>query len=119
MARGRQLKKRVKKGVVLSTDGHCKELNHHDHGEIFETTKSASYKWRAIGRELGFTEGELDAIVREPGRYGEEDYYAAMMMKWLDWAPPNHDHPSIHSLSSALRAVGKERQALDLCGIYK
>ena len=111
--------KRVKKAVVLSTDGHCTKLNHHDHGEIFQTTKSASAQWRAIGRVLKFTESELDAIVHEPGRYGEEDYYAAMLMRWLDWAPPNHDHPSIHSLSSALRAVGKERQALDLYEMYE
>ena len=83
----------------------------YDHTQIFKITKSASGQWRAIGGELGFTIDELDSITREPGRHGDEDYYAAMLRRWLDWAPPNHTHPSLQSLQSVLRAVGKERQA--------
>ena len=94
-------------------------LNEHDHTEIFQTTESASDKWRAIGRKLGFTVAELDSIVREPGRHGDEDYYEAMLKRWLDWAPPNHTPPSLQSLLSALRAAGKERQANDLAAKYK
>ena len=89
-------------------------LNEDEHTRIFQTTKSASGKWRAIGRELGFTADELDAITHETGRSCEEDYYEAMLRRWLDWAPPNHSHPTIQNLSSSLRAVGKERQAWDL-----
>ena len=89
-------------------------LNEHYHTEIFQTTESASDKWRAIGRKLGFTSDELDAIVREPGRIWHEDYYEAMLRRWLDWALPNHTPPSLQSLLSALRAAGKERQANDL-----
>ena len=103
--------------LCFHTDAVLVILNEDDHTKIFQTTRSASDKWRAIGRELGFTEGQLDAIVRETGRYGEEDYYVAMLRRWLDWAPPNHSHPTIQSLSSSLRAVGKERQAWDL-GVY-
>ena len=77
-------------------------------------TKKACGEWKPIGRELGYTEDELSSIVREPGQTGEEDYYAEMLRRWLDWAPPNHAYPSIPQLSSALRAVGKERMALDL-----
>ena len=94
-------------------------LDEHDHAKIFQTTKSARDKWRAIGWELGFTFDELDSIVREPGRNGDEDYYEAMLKRWLDWAPPNHTPPSFQSLVSALRAAGKERQANDLAAKYK
>ena len=64
--------------------------------------------------KLGFTDDELSAIVREPGRSHEDHYYAGMLKKWLDWAPPNHNLPSVKQLSSALREVGKERVALSL-----
>ena len=100
-------------------DGVTAILNECDHTEIFQTTESASDKWRAIGRKLGFTVDELDSIVREPGRHGDEDYYEAMLRRWLDWAPPNHTPPSLQSLLSALRAAGKERQANDLAAKYK
>eukprot|EP00731_Ephydatia_muelleri_P020619 Em0013g346a len=90
-----------------------------DHTKIYQTTISASDRWRAIGGVLGFTFDELDSIVREPGRHGDEDYYAAVLRRWLDWAPPNHTDPSLQSLLSALRAAGKERQAKDLEAIYK
>ena len=89
-------------------------LTEQDHGNIFRSTKSACDKWRAIGRELGFTIDELDSIVREPGRNGDEDYYEAMLRRWLDWAPPNHSPPSLQNLLSALRASGKERLANNL-----
>ena len=85
-----------------------------DHSVLRNMTKTACGKWKSIGRELGFTEDELSSIVHEPGQTGEEDYYAAMLRRWLDWAPPNHTLPSIPQLSSALCAVGKERLALDL-----
>lgn len=85
-----------------------------DHSVLRSMTKSACGKWKSIGWELGFTEDELSSIVREPGQTGEEDYYSAMLRRWLDWAQPNHTLPSIPQLSSALRKVGKERLALDL-----
>ena len=94
-------------------------LDEHDHTEIFQTTESASDVWRAIGRKLCFTVSELDSIVREPGRNGDEDYYEAMLKRWLDWAPPNHTPPSLQSLLSALRAAGKERQANNLATKFK
>ena len=94
-------------------------LNEDDHGNIFGSTKSACDKWRTVGRELGFTMNKLDSIVREPGRNGDEDYYEAMLMKWLNWAPPNHCYPSLQTLLSALRVAGKERLANDLAAKYK
>ena len=64
--------------------------------------------------ELGFKTDKLDALVREPGRHGDEDYYAAVLKKWLDWAPPNHPHPTLRTLVAAIRKSGKERLANDL-----
>ena len=89
--------------------------------EIFKVTKAAGEKWRVIGMELGFTEDELSSITHEAGRTGKEDYYSAVLRRWLDWAPPNHTHPCIEQLSLALRTVGKEKQALGLnikYGVY-
>ena len=93
-------------------------LNYDNHTEIFKITLTASSNWTGIGRQLGFKEDELSAIGRENGRTGEEDYYSAMLRKWLDWAPPNHRDPSVQQLSSALRAVGREKQASDLDAKY-
>ena len=77
-------------------------------------TKKAADRWRVIGWELEFKADELDALVREPGRHGDEDYYAAMLRKWLDWAPPNHPLPTLSALVAAIRKSGKERLANDL-----
>ena len=78
-------------------------------------TRSASDKWRNIGWELHFEDSQLDAIVKEPGRHSCDDYYMAMLRKFLDL---NNSHP-IKSLVSALRAVGKEKQAQDLQKLRK
>eukprot|EP00731_Ephydatia_muelleri_P026577 Em0018g677a len=106
-------------GVDQKQDDVAATLNEHDHTEIFRTTESASDKWRAIGRKLGFTSDEMDTIVREPGRNGDEDYYEAMLRRWLDWALPNHTPPSLQSLLSALCAADKEIQANNLASKYK
>ena len=69
--------------------------------------------------ELGFTFDELDTIVREPGHFGDEDYYAAMLRRWLVWAPPNHPYPTLSALVDAMRAVGMGRLAYDLEQLQK
>ena len=89
------------------------------HAEIFHLTKKACSEWMCIGMQLGFTHNELSAITRVPGHTQEEHYYSAMLMKWLDWAPPKHYSPTVQKLSSALREVGKERVAYDLDKHYR
>ena len=104
-------------GVVISKTVLCDSSNH---TEIFRVTRAASEDWRDIGMELGFSDKELTSIVHEPGRTRQRDYYSAMLGRWLDWSPPNHDPPSIQQLSAALREVGKEKLANDLdtkCGV--
>ena len=103
---------------VFMLDSVTANLAENDHTKIFQTTKSANGRWRAIGRCLGFAIDELDSIVREPGRHVDEDYYEAMLRRWLDWAPPNHTPPSLQSLLSALRTEGKDIQANNLEAEY-
>jgi hypothetical protein len=46
-------------------------------------------KWRDIGRELGFIEGEMNNIESRPGLFGQapESYLREMLSQWLQWAP--------------------------------
>ena len=74
--------------------------------------------------KLGFKTFELDDMQRsrshlyeESCYYGDGMYgfqYAAMLKRWLDWAPPNHSPPTLSALVAAMRAVGMERVAHDL-----
>ena len=106
------------RGLIWLSEEGVATFDESDHRKVFEATQSASDGWRAIGWKLGFTEDQLDAIVHEPGRHGEMDYYRTMLRRWLDWAPPDHPYPSLQTLTSALLAVGKERQASDLGAVY-
>ena len=107
--------------LLLGNTTNATEILFHadDHTEIVKSTKSVIRQWRAVGGELGFTFDELETIVREPGRYGDDDYYQAMLRRWLDWTPPNHTPPKLHSLLSAFAAVGKEKLATDLERKYR
>ena len=64
--------------------------------------------------ELGFITKELNAIVKIPGCSCDEDYYAAMLRRWLEWKPPDHSVPTLSVLVSAIRKIGMERIANDL-----
>ena len=81
-------------------------------------TKNASSEWNSIGHNLGFTYDELSDITRVPGQHDDKGYYATMLRRWLDWALPNHNFPTVQDLSSALRKAGKERQVFALSQKY-
>ena len=89
-------------------------LSDHHHTQLFRLTIKASDRWKAIGRYLGFGDSELDTIVCEPGCHGDDDYYGALLKRWLDWAPPKHGYPTLDGLVTALRVAGKERLANDV-----
>ena len=80
-------------------------LHADDHTDIYQSTKSASDKWRAIGEELGFTFDELDPIVREPGQNEDVDYCHVEKNGWTGHQPTI---PSIQCLLSALRCGQRE-----------
>ena len=87
-------------------------------------TRKAADRWRAIGLELGFKKYELDDMLSSRSEeshyygdemyYGEEVCYAAMLRRWLDWAPHNHSPPTLSALIAAMHAVGMESVAFDL-----
>ena len=103
-------------------------LSSNHHTLLLEMTRKAADRWRAIGIELGFKKYELDDMLlssrnhlyEESRSYGDEMYYgkevcyAAMLRRWLDWAPPNHSPPTLSALVAAMRAVGMESVAFDL-----
>ena len=66
--------------------------------------KAAPY-WKAIGRTLGFTLAELEAITNERACHSDKDCYSSMIRKWLNWAPPNHDIATLQALISAMRNI--------------
>eukprot|EP00731_Ephydatia_muelleri_P014076 Em0007g1386a len=101
-------------GVDHKQDAITATLNECDHGNIFQSTKSARDKWRAIGWELGFTSDELDSIVREPGRNGDEDYYEAMLKRWSQFPHMTHLQPQ---LLDGLPVVACNQRSL--YGVYK
>eukprot|EP00731_Ephydatia_muelleri_P005953 Em0003g201a len=110
------------------------------HTQLLEMTRNAADRWLAIGIELGFKNNELDDMLptsrshfynkgryyRDEMYYGDEIYYgdemcygdevcyAAMLRRWLDWAPPNHSPPTLSALVAAMRAVGIEGVAFNL-----
>lgn len=93
-------------------------LQSSDLSKVFEKTKSACKKWKAIGRWLGFKKDELSSMVHADGNTRREDFYETMLSLWLDWAPPYHSFPTVQQLSQALYEVNNKKQAFDLNDAY-
>ena len=90
-------------------------LSTEDHQWLRTKMSKVTAKWRALGRELGFTHDELEDIVRHLGLHGDKDYMDELLSRWLKWAPPNHPKlPCVEDLATALRSVGEEKTAYDL-----
>ena len=93
-------------------------LQSSDLSQVFEKTKSACTKWKAIGRRLGFKNEELSSMVHVDGNTTQEDFYVTMLNQWLKWAPPYHSFPAVQQLSQVLNEVNKQKQAFDLNDAY-
>lgn len=76
----------------------------------------AAAKWRRIGVALMFSKDILDAIAATPGNASPVDCFTDLLSRWLKWAPPKHDLPTLQTLAVALRedTVGEERIANEL-----
>ena len=87
-----------------------------DHQWLCETVSNVAAKWRALGRELGFTHDELTEVTRCPGLHGDKDYMDELLSRWLKRAPPGHPLPCVEDLATALRSksVREARTAYDL-----
>ena len=64
-------------------------MNDDDHYSIYNKLKGKAAKWRVIGKELGFKEGEMDNIQSQPTLFirGLEGYLSEMLSQWLQRAP--------------------------------
>ena len=60
-----------------------------DHNEIYTKLKPHAARWRDIGGELGFLEGELDIIQSNAILLAQSpiSYLREMLSQWLQWAP--------------------------------
>ena len=93
-------------------------LSEHHLNLLLGFVKSAAPKWREIGLALGFSMDVLDAIAAKPDTIsrGPIACFTDLLSRWLKWALPNHDFPTVKTLAGALRSgtVGEERIAYDL-----
>ena len=90
------------------------KLEESDLDDIFEFVKSASPKWRDIGRSLKFTHAELSAIVPQGGLTEQHHYFEELLHSWLQRAPPCNYFPYTEDLIKALRDVKLHKLAYDL-----
>ena len=102
--------------LCVSDDGMVHLLDPEDVDSLFAIVQSAKAKWRDIGRELGFTLREMDAIGSKKGISSDQDYFQELLDLWLNWAPPEKPFPCTEDLLSALRHLGQHRLALKLAG---
>ena len=93
-------------------------LSEHNLHRLLRFVESAAPKWRKIGLALGFSMAVLDTIAAKPENVsqGAIACFTDLLSRWLKWAPPNHDLPTVKALAEALRegTVGEERVAYDL-----
>ena len=69
---------------------HFNSTSTEDHQWLRTKISKAAVKWRALGRELGFTHDELGAVVALPGLHEVKDYMDELLSRWLKRAPPKH-----------------------------
>ena len=79
--------------------------------KLYSLLKGAAFSWRMIANELDFTFNDLTAIVRTPGLNGDEDYFQALLHRWLKREP---HLTTVEVLATALRLAGENRLAREL-----
>ena len=72
---------------AVSLGGAC--LSEKDHTDIYSKLQSQAFKWRDIGRGLGFLEDELKVIENAPAllMQAPKSYLRVMLTQWLQWGP--------------------------------
>ena len=77
-----------------------------------------AYCWKELGLQLGINFGELNVIEATrlliPG--GPAAFLQEILFRYLNFAPPSHQHPTLEKLCKALRsrAIRQDRLAFDL-----
>ena len=56
---------------------------------MLKQLKKHAARWKDIGRNLGFTEGELNNIAKDTVLLlrGPQGYLDTLLTQWLEWAP--------------------------------
>ena len=79
-----------------------------------------AYKWKEIGRGLGFLSKELSKIEARPALFNTapDSYFDAMLSDWQEWFPGDKrnssDYATLASLKSAVNEAGLGRTAQEL-----
>jgi hypothetical protein len=87
---------------------------------LLRQLKKHAAKWREIGTGLDFLPSELDIIQAQPNwmHGAPESYFAAMLQKWIEWAPEDNrgsiNFANIDDLKRALNQAGLGATAHEL-----
>ena len=82
-----------------------------DSDKLFKFLKAAAPSWGKIANELNFSYDEKTAITHTPGLNGDEDYFQALLHRWLKREP---HLTTVEVLANALRLAGEHKLAYDL-----
>ena len=99
----------------------CTRLTEPDYHTIYDKLEGHAYRWRDIGRELGFTEGEMDNIQDCPLllQQAPDSWLGKMLTQWLQWAPGDRRGSTgcatIKSLCAALLKANLGQLAQHFC----
>ena len=81
-------------------------------GTLLNQLNKHAAKWRDIGTNLGFQQGELDNIQAAPKYHMEapQSWLSAMLSKWLEWAPNDgrgsDQYATLEALKDAVSKTG-------------
>lgn len=91
-------------------------LSEHHLKPLLSLVGRAAAKWRQIGVALNFSTDILDVIETTPRNASPVECFTDLLSRWLNWAPPKHDLPTLEMLAQALRedTVGRYRVAKNL-----
>ena len=90
------------------------------HTKLLGQLKLHAAKWREIGTNLGFQQGELDIIQSKPMLLMQAplSHLNDMLSAWFQWAPGDgrgsEDFATLGALKSAMSQTGLGRAATEL-----
>ena len=79
-----------------------------DHSSVYKKLEDKAAKWRDIGKELGFREGEMDNIQSDPMlllQSAPKSYLRELLSQWLQWAPGDGRGSTSYATKESLRTA--------------
>ena len=95
-------------------------LNSRHHALLFEQLQNHAARWREIGTNLGFAQGELNIIQASPLLLmgAPRSWLSTLLTQWLEWAPGDgrgsQVFATLEGLKDALRRSGLGATAHEL-----